>query len=66
MLSDDNRPVIEGIRSNAAYVASLMDVIRSNNDTNGKDKAVDDKAVTLAVLVCGECPPRRLDDSYER
>ncbi|EIW86944.1 ARM repeat-containing protein [Coniophora puteana RWD-64-598 SS2] len=53
VLSDDNRPVIEGIRSNAAYVASLMDVICTNNDTNGKDKVVDDKAVTLAVLVCG-------------
>ena len=56
VLTDDNYPAIQEVRSNGAYTACLLSVARPDEDQkpNGKGKATgDDREVTLRVLCAG-------------
>ncbi|KAI0094380.1 armadillo-type protein [Irpex rosettiformis] len=56
VLTDDNYPAIQEVRSNGAYTACLLSVARpdENQKANGKGKAPsDDREVTLQVLCAG-------------
>lgn len=57
VLTDENVPMIQELRSNAAYTACLLSVVQSDEPiphVNGKNKAVpDDRALTFRVLCCG-------------
>ncbi|KAA1467810.1 ARM repeat-containing protein [Dentipellis sp. KUC8613] len=56
VLTDDNRPAIEEIRSNLSYAPALLEIARSTDlasDPKGKSPVVEERAVTLRVLGCG-------------
>jgi hypothetical protein len=54
-LTDDNQPAIDELRSNAAYSACLLEIVRSGDTARGKDKEViGDRLVMLKVLVSGK------------
>ncbi|TDL26339.1 ARM repeat-containing protein [Rickenella mellea] len=56
VLSDDNDPIIEDVRSHPAYTSCLLSVVQQEaplvSNTPDKD-AVDDRQLTLRVLVAG-------------
>ena len=58
VLSDDNPPVIDEVRSDAAYTACLLSIAREGEmSPNGKDKdAPDVRKPMLKVLCCGMYP----------
>lgn len=63
VLTDENPPVVEEVRSNAEYAACLLAVVRSTDSptttTNGKKKEVsDERAPAFRVLCCGAYPRR--------
>ncbi|KZT08776.1 ARM repeat-containing protein [Laetiporus sulphureus 93-53] len=57
VLTDENQPVINEVRSNAAYTACLSSVVQSDTpaaQANGKSKAeIDERTLTFQVLCCG-------------
>lgn len=53
VLTDDNFPAIKEVRSDAAYLACLLNLAKSEEASNGKAKEVDQKVVTLRVLCAG-------------
>ncbi|KAI0800600.1 ARM repeat-containing protein [Fomes fomentarius] len=57
VLTDENPPVVEEVRSNAEYTACLLAVVRPTDSpatTNGKEKDVsDERAPAFRVLCCG-------------
>lgn len=50
VLTDDNWPAIDAVRSNVAYTSCLLDIVRMNEQSN---EASDDRFVMLYVLCCG-------------
>ncbi|KAI9066451.1 ARM repeat-containing protein [Trametes sanguinea] len=56
VLTDENPPMIEEVRSNAEYTACLLTIVRPEEATsnpNGKDKDTSDaRAAALGVLAC--------------
>ncbi|OSD00854.1 ARM repeat-containing protein [Trametes coccinea BRFM310] len=56
VLTDENPPMIEEVRSNAEYTACLLTIVRPEEPTtkpNGKDKDTSDaRAAALRVLAC--------------
>ncbi|KAF6754254.1 armadillo-type protein [Ephemerocybe angulata] len=53
VLTDDNFPAIKELRTDAAYLACLLELAKSEDATNGKQKELDNKAVALSVLSAG-------------
>ncbi|RDB28844.1 hypothetical protein Hypma_015922 [Hypsizygus marmoreus] len=54
VLTDDNYPAISDVRTDAGYIACLLDIVKSDQVPNGKAKEVSDpRAVTLMVLAAG-------------
>ncbi|KAH7914731.1 ARM repeat-containing protein [Hygrophoropsis aurantiaca] len=55
VLTDDNQPAIDDVRSNDAYINCLLDVVRTGVEvSNGKGKQVSDERINMfKVLVCG-------------
>ncbi|KAH7923890.1 ARM repeat-containing protein [Leucogyrophana mollusca] len=55
VLTDDNQPAIDDVRSNAAYTSCLLDVVRAEaNVAEGKSKAtLDERSSMCKVLTCG-------------
>ncbi|TFY61535.1 hypothetical protein EVG20_g7018 [Dentipellis fragilis] len=56
VLTDDNRPAIDEIRTNLSYAPALLEIARSTDlasDPKGKSPVVEERAVTLRVLGCG-------------
>ncbi|OAX40891.1 ARM repeat-containing protein [Rhizopogon vinicolor AM-OR11-026] len=54
VLTDDNQPAIDELRSNAAYSVCLLEIVRSEDTAKGKDKEViGDRLTTLKVLTTG-------------
>ncbi|KAI8990655.1 ARM repeat-containing protein [Trametes punicea] len=57
VLTDENPPIIEEVRSNAEYTACLLAIVRSDQTvtkSNGKDKDTSGaRATALRVLICG-------------
>lgn len=53
VLTDDNFPAIKELRTDAAYLACLLELAKSEGATNGKQKELDNKAVALSVLSAG-------------
>ena len=57
VLTDENYPIIEEVRSNAEYTACLLAVVRSTDspvNSNGKGKESSDARVpAFRVLCCG-------------
>ncbi|KAI6136418.1 ARM repeat-containing protein [Pisolithus sp. B1] len=50
VLTDDNWPAIDAMRSDVAYTSCLLDIVRMNAQSN---EAPDDRFVMLYVLCCG-------------
>ncbi|KAI6047851.1 ARM repeat-containing protein [Pisolithus marmoratus] len=50
VLTDDNWPAIDAVRSDVAYTSCLLDIVRVNGQ---KNEASDDRFVMLYVLCCG-------------
>jgi hypothetical protein len=57
VLTDDNRPISDEVKTNGAYTACLLFVVRGGEESrrpNGKGKDVsDDRETTLRVLCTG-------------
>jgi hypothetical protein len=55
VLTDDNYPAINEVRSNAAYTSCMLEVVRLESGLlDGKEKEIANKqSVTLSVLVSG-------------
>ncbi|KAL1951704.1 hypothetical protein VTO73DRAFT_853 [Trametes versicolor] len=58
VLTDENRPIIEEVRTNAEYTACLLSIVRPDEAApkpNGKDKATtsDERTTAFRVLTCG-------------
>ncbi|OCH95725.1 ARM repeat-containing protein [Obba rivulosa] len=57
VLTDENPPAINELRSDAAYTAYLLSIVRPSEpalNVNGKDKEIsNERALTLRVLCCG-------------
>ncbi|KAI0032161.1 ARM repeat-containing protein [Vararia minispora EC-137] len=56
VLTDDNRPVIEDVRSNSSYLSCLHEVAKAHGisqDPKGKTPAAEERTMTLSLLACG-------------
>ncbi|KAI0658472.1 ARM repeat-containing protein [Cubamyces menziesii] len=57
VLTDENQPIVEEVRSNAEYTACLLGIVRPDGAApkpNGKEKDTSDaKATAFRVLTCG-------------
>ncbi|KAI0334008.1 ARM repeat-containing protein [Cubamyces sp. BRFM 1775] len=57
VLTDENQPIVEEVRSNAEYTACLLGIVRPDGAApkpNGKEKDTSDaKAIAFRVLTCG-------------
>ncbi|KAG2338386.1 ARM repeat-containing protein [Suillus weaverae] len=54
VLTDDNRPAIDELRSNAAYTTCLLEIVHNEGGVTGKDGEVFwDRMTTLKVLSSG-------------
>ena len=53
VLTDDNLPAIRDVKSDAAYLSCLLSLARPEGFSNGKQKEVDNKVVSLQVLAAG-------------
>ncbi|EGO02511.1 hypothetical protein SERLA73DRAFT_175968 [Serpula lacrymans var. lacrymans S7.3] len=54
VLTDDNQPTIDEIRSNVAYSSCLLDIARSGGTTNGKgENSAEGPSVMFKILVAG-------------
>lgn len=57
VLTEDNRPAIDEVRSNGAYTACLLSIVKGDEEAqkpNGKGKDVsDERETTLRVLSTG-------------
>lgn len=54
VLTDDNQPAIDELRSNAAYSTCLLEIVHDKGNVTGKDKEVfGDRMTTLKVLSSG-------------
>ncbi|KAH9897678.1 armadillo-type protein [Cubamyces lactineus] len=57
VLTDENQPIVEEVRSNAEYTACLLGIVRPDGaapKANGKEKDTSDaKAAAFRVLTCG-------------
>jgi hypothetical protein len=55
VLTDDNLPAIDEVRSNAAYSTCLLEIVRDEDAARGKDKEViGDRSAMLKVLATGK------------
>jgi len=55
VLTDDNQPAIDDLRSNAVYSACLLEIVRSEDAASRKDKEViGDRLTMLKVLAAGK------------
>ena len=76
VLTDENAPIIDEVRSNAEYTACLLEIVRSSTTpvkANGKDKDTSDaKLSALRVLCCGtsslphSCPVTEMASRYSQ
>ena len=57
VLTDENSPAIEEVRTNIPYSACILSIVQSREglpQANGKNKEVaDDRSLALQVLCCG-------------
>ena len=57
VLTDENPPAIEEVRSNAPYSSCILSIVQSQEglpQANGKNKEIEDnRSVALQVLCCG-------------
>ncbi|VDB84234.1 unnamed protein product [Peniophora sp. CBMAI 1063] len=56
VLTDDNAPAVNAVRSNFAYLSSLHEIAMAqgaHRDPKGKGPASEEKAITLSILACG-------------
>jgi hypothetical protein len=56
VLTDDNQPAIEDVRSSAAYVSSLLSILHIQDGVTNEDewtKSCDERMITFRVLVSG-------------
>ncbi|KAG2022828.1 hypothetical protein CC2G_000548 [Coprinopsis cinerea AmutBmut pab1-1] len=53
VLTDDNRPAIVELRSDANYISCLLSIAKAEFSVNGKQKELDPRVVTLSVLAAG-------------
>ncbi|KAF9469766.1 armadillo-type protein [Collybia nuda] len=54
VLTDDNYPAIINVKADAGYLSCLLEIVRSDEVTNGKSKEPSDpRSVTLKVLAAG-------------
>lgn len=56
VLTDDNTPAVNAVRSNFAYLSCLHEIAMAqgaHRDPKGKGPASEEKAITLSILACG-------------
>lgn len=54
-MTDDNQPAIDELRSNAAYSACLLEIVRSEDAARGRDnEVIGDRLAMLKVLGTGK------------
>lgn len=60
VLTDDNAPAVNAVRSNFAYLSCLHEIAMAQDalrDPKGKAPASEERAITLSILACGRSSP---------